>query len=545
MKKLPLLLFVALTSVLCSQEATPRRPMALLIMLDGMRADALFNTHMPNLHALMKGEWHPDYKGAFSDCAQALTDAKPSSATNHAAIATGVTATKHRVFNNGQTKDGNFKEWPSWLGRLADTKPQLKTYFLYTWGENDHTAPHPKVKGKRGPSDAANGRELAQLLATKDAPEATMIFVDWPDAGGHGTGFYPYGTSFVRAQMQSDMLVGNLMKAIASRETFAQEDWLLMITADHGGMSTSHGMWGGQASTIPIVMAGRHISQGQLAGIPNHYDLPVTALAHFGLDVSTMKLDGKVIGKQVQNPAKRPLKQGLQAYFTFDDKEAKNLAGTNIKATLLGGEDTASGLGNGFADGFLRVPGFAGHGVALEGTEKLQFENKTNFSITMWVRLPESQIGDPAIISNKDWNSGQNPGFVLNAGKRGDGAPWTGVGFNYARSGKVNRADLNTFHIEPREWVFYAVVLQANGAAYVYQGRRDGNLHWIAEHAEDIVINTGMKWHIGQDGTGNYKAPLNGDIDDLAIWNRAITFDDVRKIYQAGRNGMSLGDILE
>ena len=58
-----------------------------------------------------------------------------------------------------------------------------------------------------------------------------MIFVDWPDAGGHGTGFYPYGTSFVRAQMQSDMLVGNLMKAIASRETFAQEDWLLMITA--------------------------------------------------------------------------------------------------------------------------------------------------------------------------------------------------------------------------------------------------------------------------------------------------------------------------
>lgn len=33
----------------------------------------------------------------------------------------------------------------------------------------------------------------------------------------------------------------DILNAIESRPTYAQEDWLIVITTDHGGIGTSHG----------------------------------------------------------------------------------------------------------------------------------------------------------------------------------------------------------------------------------------------------------------------------------------------------------------
>ena len=100
--------FLLCNTLLLSQEKP--QPKALIIMIDGMRADAYDNIPMPNLEKLRAGKWHPNYKAAFSLTGYNIEDARPNSAPNHASIATGVTATKHKVFKNGQTKDGNFEE---------------------------------------------------------------------------------------------------------------------------------------------------------------------------------------------------------------------------------------------------------------------------------------------------------------------------------------------------------------------------------------------------------------------------------------------------
>lgn len=80
-----------------SALAAERRPKALLIMLDGTRADAIANALTPNLDRLMAGRWQPGYKCAWSLAGQTAYDGHPDSAPNHASIATCACVAKHGV----------------------------------------------------------------------------------------------------------------------------------------------------------------------------------------------------------------------------------------------------------------------------------------------------------------------------------------------------------------------------------------------------------------------------------------------------------------
>lgn len=495
---------VFLPALILSLTASAGKPKALLVMLDGARADALDAARMPAVQSLRDGTWAPGYKGAWTLFGQSVPDARPSSAANHTAIFTAVNAEKSRVFQNGQTKDGDYAHWPTWLARVTDAVPGAKGLFIFSWGEGKQYPSSPNVRFIHD-SDANNGTNLPKILAAPDAPDAIQYFIDLPDHGGHSAGFYPFGREYLHALYTSDTYIAAALAAIRSRPTFKDEDWLVMVTADHGGYSRSHGMWGGQASTIPIILSGRSTPSGRLPGSPRHYDLTATALAHFGLDPATLKLDGRPLVAAASAPAPRALKDGLVARL------------------YAGGKPL---------------------GVRkLDSSEKLAFENGGDFAATLWTRLPAKQEGDPVLFSNKDWKSGVNPGLALVAAKATDGAKTPGICFNAGRPNK-GRIDMGTFDVEPGQWTFYAVVRNSEGVLTVYQGRADGRLNWISAPAPDILVKTGLPFHVGQDGTGAYRHALNGDVDDFALWTRALTHDDVRRIYEAGRQGLPLAELL-
>ena len=119
-----------------------------------------------------------------------------------------------------------------------------------------------------------------------------------------------------------------------------------------------------------------------------------------------------------------------------------------------------------------------------------------------------------------------------------------GVCFNCALSSKKARIDIGTFDIDYGEWCFYAVTRSSDGVLTVYQGGRDGRLYWIAEDASAISFKTGLPFWIGQDGTGKCKVSMKGDVDDFALWTRPLSHNDIRRIYDAGRRGDSLADLL-
>ena len=164
----------------------PRKPKVLMVMMDGVRGDVVENAPMPNLLALREGRWRPGYKGFSTLTAHTLYDARPSSAANHCAIATGVTAAKSKIFKNGDTPNGNFGEWPSWLARLVEAKPGTKALYTYSWKGDIELSPHPNVRNLRLPtvcdvnwptvpgSYAEYASTIPKIMASDDAPDAVI-----------------------------------------------------------------------------------------------------------------------------------------------------------------------------------------------------------------------------------------------------------------------------------------------------------------------------------------------------------------------------------
>jgi hypothetical protein len=60
-------------------------------------------------------------------------------------------------------------------------------------------------------------------------------------------------------------------------------------------------------------------------------------------------------------------------------------------------------------------------------------------------------------------------------------------------------------------------------------------LQWIATDIRSVgTMISGMPINIGQDGTGTYSVALNAGVDDLGIWRRALTRDEVSSLYASG-----------
>ena len=64
-----------------------------------------------------------------------------------------------------------------------------------------------------------------------------------------------------------------LLKTIKARPTFAEEEWLIVLCSDHGGFRKSHGLSGGQCSTVPLLYCGKSVPAGILAGRPGNLDI--------------------------------------------------------------------------------------------------------------------------------------------------------------------------------------------------------------------------------------------------------------------------------
>ena len=521
--------------------ASAARPMALVVMLDGCRADAVQNATAPNLQKLMAGQWQPGYRCASSLTAHTIPDGPTHSAPNHAAIATGVTSAKTNVRSNSEFGNCDYAKWPSWLVRLVDAQPDKKALFVYSWGTDKQLSPSEKVEFVHG-SDLANGERLSKRLASPAAPDATLLFIDLPDHGGHSAGYYPYTTEYLRTVRISDGIVGKCLAAIAARPTFADEDWLILVTADHGGYWKSHGATNGQTETVPFLVSSKHVPQGRIPGVPRNFDAAPTALVHFGVDVSRMELDGRPIGGAVLPDKPRPLQEGLAAYFPFDSRAPQNAVAGGIAAETNG--VALSGAPGGFAGGYMSFRPTTNETafVRLKGSERLAFENGTDFTAAMWVRMDAPQKGDPVIFGNKNWKSGLNPGIALVGAWKSNGFPAPGVSFNCGLT--EGRIDATLYVIEYGQWVFYAVTRSPDGVLTVYQGAADGRFYWIAYEAKTLRLETGMPFCLGQDGTGCYPNSFAGGVDDFALWTRALTREEVRRLYEEGRQGTSLGEII-
>ena len=286
--------------------AEPRVRKLLFIGIDGVRSDALKVAHTPYLDDLMK-------HGAFAYDTQILGERyrlnDTVSAPGWSSILTGVWADKHGV--NGSTFRGtNFGKYPNFLARLKDARPSAKTAVFVSWPAiAQHiitSADVLRVFAPTGPTAAGYleaDRQVAEAarrhLAAYDDPDALFVYWALPDATGHESGFHRQVREYRRAIETVDSLTGVLLHAIWARKTFRREEWLVIVTSDHGGQGTHHrnGHHDAEVLSVFLIVSGPAARRGRMQFPTYIVDPPVTALRYLGVAIEdAWGLDGRVVG---------------------------------------------------------------------------------------------------------------------------------------------------------------------------------------------------------------------------------------------------------
>src|SRR5439155_14222258 len=141
--------------------------------------------------------------------------------------------------------------------------------------------------------------------------------------------------------------------------------------------------------------------------------------------------------------------------------------------------------------------------------------------------------------SNTDWNVGAKRGYVLSS-EPGGKFKW-----NYRSRGE-SRHDSPTIGngLDDSQWHHYVVTFTRGpgGVGVIYFDGVNVNSSPLNSSGD---INFVFPTNIFQDGTGVYTDITGGAnwnqaaMDDLGIWRRAITDDEVNLIYTMGLQGIS------
>ena len=293
----PLILW--LTSACAEAPGPPPVPKVLVIGIDGVRPDVLAEVPTPNLDALAA-------EGAFT--ARARTSLPSVSGPAWSSMLTGVWPDKHGVTDNDFTGK-RYEEFPDFLTRIEMVRPELHTFAVADWpplmNADDGRPTLGVTIDERRPLDGfelgwveADTRsvELAvEHLGSAD-PDALFVYLGNPDETSHH--FRSIGEEYRAAIALADEHVGLLVAAVRARATYAEEDWLILSSTDHGRLANgNHGGDTPEERTIYYLVSGPSASRGEITDSTYIVDLPVTALAHLGIEVDpAWRLDGKVVG---------------------------------------------------------------------------------------------------------------------------------------------------------------------------------------------------------------------------------------------------------
>ena len=251
---------------------------------------------------------------------------------------------------------------------------------------------------------------------------------------------------YISAIEDADAHVGVVLSALYSRPNYAQEDWLVIVTHDHGGVGYSHG--------------GTSLEHRNISFIAS------------GLNIPTQLVE-KAVSEVIPPPVNCLGGDGTELYFPNNSN------------------------------------------VSVASTEYLDAVVAQDFSVEIRIRTNETP--DVAIIGNKDWDSGINPGFVFSF-EYPNGPAWkVNVGDG------VSRADANgSAGINDGQWHTLSVTFDLDGMMRLYT---DGV--FVSEENMSGLgnMNTAAGLMMGADLNGAYQ--YNGSLAEVRIWDTLLSDNEV------------------
>jgi hypothetical protein len=264
MKRLILFCFVL---IICSSLfAQTKIKKTVYIILDGIPADVIEKAHPPYLNAIAKqgGYSHAMVGGEKGGYSETPT----ISAVGYNSILTGTWVNKHNVWDNDiQAPNYNYKNI---FRLLKENYPEKKIGIFSSWQDNrtklvgeglpeagnikfDYSFdgleldtinyPHDKETKYMQRIDEKVSDEAAATIKN-NAPDLSWVYLEYTDDMGHRYGDSP---QFLKAIADADNFVGRIWESVEYRQKNFNEDWLIIVTTDHGrDPKTGHGH-GGQS----------------------------------------------------------------------------------------------------------------------------------------------------------------------------------------------------------------------------------------------------------------------------------------------------------
>ncbi|MDH5804904.1 MAG: alkaline phosphatase family protein [Gemmatimonadota bacterium] len=290
------LIVVALIAGFGIQSAVgQRQPKVLLIGLDGVRVDILKETPTPAIDALIAD-------GSYND--RARTAEPTVSGPGWSSMLSGVWPDKHGVHDNS-FEGAVYDRFPDFLTRIERADSTAYTFAVIDWPPLGRTHPGGQlVSDEVDAKVIIDGEELGYvegdmrsvdvavpMLKNSDV-DAAFVYLGNIDVVGHATSSLDpaYRESIIAADEQ----VGMLVDAVRSRSTYDEEDWLILMSTDHGRRDDGgHGRLSEEERTIFVLVSGNSAAKGAISPAPSIVDVAVTALVHMGVELDpAWELDG-------------------------------------------------------------------------------------------------------------------------------------------------------------------------------------------------------------------------------------------------------------
>ena len=264
-----------------------------IIGCDGMSPDGIMKAKTPVMDQLMK-------EGAYTMRARGVMPT--SSSPNWASMIMGAGPEQHGITSNdwrtnkfeiAPTVVGSEGMFPTIFGLIREQKPKSVIACFHDWGGFGHLFERKAVdmiEDSVGPTNAVQN-SVAYIKEKK--PIFTFIHLDDVDHVGHAIG---HGTPEYYASVEvADKLIGQVVQGL--KDAGIWKKTIVIITADHGGISKGHGGATMAELEIPWIIAGPGVAVGHEIKSPvNTYDTAVTVAYVLGLKTPECWIGRPVLG---------------------------------------------------------------------------------------------------------------------------------------------------------------------------------------------------------------------------------------------------------
>lgn len=292
-------------------------PKAVFILLDGIPAGLVESVSTPFFDEIAKdGGYARAYVGGQAGGA---SESPTVSAVGYNSLLTGTWANKHRVYSN-QIRSPDYRYWD--IFRLVKQhNPVLNTALFSTWEDNrtkllghgrpeaggdkldyyfdgfendEQRFPHDEAREYIKQIDDLVSREAARYLA-QHGPDLSWVYLEFTDDIGH---LYGDGDEMAAAITLMDANVGRIWRSVQARQQAEDEDWLVLITTDHGRDALTGKSHGGQTDrerTIWIATNSTALNE-HFRNLPGIVDILPSILTHLEIAVPqavSEQFDGK------------------------------------------------------------------------------------------------------------------------------------------------------------------------------------------------------------------------------------------------------------